>query len=160
MRDNISTIASTSEEISAQAEEIAAITSSLEQASLQSQERVKETDKIIGLIRSIAAQINLLGLNAAIEAARVGDAGRGFGVVADEIRKLAANSADSVKSIDEIIQVIQSDSIRSHTQLQHVKEAVNQIAEAITEVAKNVQQTVPVAHQLDEMADKLSNEGK
>lgn len=160
VNDSISAIASTSEEISAQAEEIAAATSSLAQVALSSQEKVKETDEIIALIRSIAAQTNLLGLNAAIEAARVGDAGRGFGVVAEEIRKLAANSTDSVKSIDRIIRTIQSDSIQSYDRLKQVNEAVNQIAVSISEVANAVQRTVSLTHQLDHLADSLSQDNK
>lgn len=160
VNDSISAIASTSEEISAQAEEIAATTSNLAQLALRSQENVKETDGIITIIRSIAAQTNLLGLNAAIEAARVGDAGRGFGVVAEEIRKLAANSSDSVKNIDQIIKAIQRDSINSYDQLQQVNEAVNQIAVSISEVANAVQNTVALVQKLDYLAESFSKDSK
>lgn len=160
VNESISAIASTSEEISAQVEEIAATTSSLAQVALHSQEKVKETDGIITLIKGIAAQTNLLGLNAAIEAARVGDAGRGFGVVAEEIRKLASNSADSVKDIDQIIKAIQGDSIQSYDQLKQVNEAVNQIAVSISEVANAVQKTVSLAHKLDQLADSFSKDSK
>lgn len=160
LNDSICAIASTSEEISAQAQEIAAVTSNLAQVALKSQEKVKETDNIIGLIRSIAGQTNLLGLNAAIEAARVGDMGRGFGVVAEEIRKLAANSVDSVKNIDCIIRAIQSDSIQSYGQLTQVNQAISQIAVSITEVANAVQQAVALVQQLDVLADNLSKDSK
>lgn len=160
INDNIGAIASTSEEISAQAEEIAAVTSNLGKIALKSKDRVNATDEIISLIRQIAAQTNLLGLNAAIEAARVGDVGRGFGVVAEEIRKLAATSADSIKSIDSIIKAIQGDSNNSVDQLRQVSEAINQIAIAITDVTNSIQQTVPMAHKLDLLADSFSKDAE
>jgi len=56
-------------------------------------------DSILGLIKEISDQTHLLGLNAAIEAARVGDMGRGFNVVAEEIRKLASKTKESLKQI-------------------------------------------------------------
>ncbi len=81
-------------------------------------------------------------------------------MTAVEIRKLAADSADSVKNIDCIVKSIQNDSIQSYDQLIQVSQAINQIAESITEVANAVQQTVALAHQLDFLADSLSRDSK
>jgi len=69
----------------------------------QINERSREMTSIISIINDISDQINLLSLNAAIEAARAGDAGRGFAVVADEISKLADQTTRSVKDIDTLI---------------------------------------------------------
>jgi len=158
LSDNINGLASTTEEISAQTQEIAAVTNRLAEVAQESQIRVRETDQVINLIKHIAGQNNLLGLNAAIEAARVGDAGRGFGVVADEIRKLAFTTAESIKKIEQIVAIIQKDSTSNYQQLTQVKNVVAQVADAIAQVAGSVVEAGDLSQQLSIIANDLSRD--
>lgn len=155
MGENIKTIASTAEEISAQTQEMAAAGQAMRTTLEKSQNLVKDTDQVMGLIKMIAGQTNLLGLNAAIEAARVGEQGRGFGVVAEEIRKLAGVTADSIKNIEGIIRAIQNDNSNNHQQMSHITAMITQVAHATMQVAEASQSLNVMAADLNSMAENL-----
>lgn len=160
LTDNMAVLASTTEEISAQTEEISAVLNRLVHVAESSMLHVKETDQVLALVRTIASQTNLLGLNAAIEAARVGDAGRGFGVVAAEIRKLAADTAASIKKIEDTIREIQAGSTEVYSQLTQVNKVLAEAADAVSHIAGSAEQAGEVARRLEAMACQIFQEGK
>jgi methyl-accepting chemotaxis protein len=96
---------------------------------------------ILTLMEEIVTQTNLLSLNAAIEAASAGDAGKGFSVVADEIRKLAVQSKKSVLEIDDILNGIQESSNKTLSQMKEVLSTVNQGVEATDKVGIGFEST-------------------
>ncbi|HWT75533.1 MAG TPA: methyl-accepting chemotaxis protein, partial [Mobilitalea sp.] len=108
---------------------------------------------IIAVINDIAEQTNLLSLNASIEAARAGDAGRGFSVVADEIRKLSIKSVNSASEIEKIINNINK---KTHFTVETVKQASVISKTTETRLMNVVQLFNNINIHVDDLANKMS----
>lgn len=120
--------------------------------------------QIVRVIEDIADQTNLLALNAAIEAARAGEQGRGFAVVADEVRKLAERTTKATKEIGDMIRQIQQDTKsavasmdQGTNQVEKGVELANTTGQALSNIQSMINSTAEMIHQIANAAEEQSN---
>lgn len=141
-------LSATSEELAKGSQQIAAQIQRASDISLQMVEDIKRAEHIRTLVSNIANQSRLLGFNASIEAARAGDAGRSFGVVAQEIRKMAEQSQNASEDIqNELTQLLR--------EIEQISEGATTIAATSEQHAAGVQEMKAVFEQITRIAEQL-----
>ena len=118
--------------------------------------RSDQIGKIVGVIDDIADQTNLLALNAAIEAARAGEQGRGFAVVADEVRKLAERTTKATKEIAEMIEKVQAETKAAVAKMRSGTEQVEKGVEVTGRAGESLQQIIGQADHVGEMVTQIA----
>lgn len=153
LTDNFSQISATMEELGATSVNVANNQHILNEEINGIKKISVEINSILDSIKSIADETKMLGLNAAIEAARAGDAGRGFGVVATEIRSLSQNSKETAQKISELTAKIQEDVNKTIGTSNSTIENTEQQSAAIEEVNASLQELTVLTEDLNNLAN-------
>lgn len=119
-------------------------------------QRADNIGQIMSVISDIADQTNLLALNAAIEAARAGEAGRGFAVVADEVRKLAEKTMNATKEVDTAIRGIQQGTGESARNVEAAVHSVSEAADHANAAGKSLSEIVKLAEQVSDQIRSIA----
>ncbi|MEO4053113.1 methyl-accepting chemotaxis protein [Solibacillus sp. CAU 1738] len=141
LQDRVHTIASHSEELAATSEEI-------NKQAQNALEDAEKTNAVTNLIKSISSQTNLLGLNASIEAARAGQHGAGFNIVAQEVRKLSSQTSTATGNIESSLRNINNN-------LENLKQNMGQINAATNEQAQLVQDFSEIIEELSVLSREM-----
>lgn len=120
------------------------------------QEDTNKVNVVLEVIRGIADQTNLLALNAAIEAARAGEQGRGFAVVADEVRNLASRTQESTEEINNILAQLQSASSKAVSTMESSKAGVEASVESANQAGESLLEIASAIEVISEMNDAIA----
>ena len=119
-------------------------------------ERSQAIESVLDVIRGISEQTNLLALNAAIEAARAGEQGRGFAVVADEVRNLAARTYDSISEIQEMIEQLQGGTRDAIAVIQRAHQHTNASVEPAEQAGASLHQIAQTMADISQLSQEIS----
>ncbi len=155
---NTENVSESSQKVAARAEELSSFVQELKELSEKSYQQMEDVDQVVNFIKDISSRTNLLGLNASIEAARVGDLGNGFGVVAKEIRDLSEKSSKSVANIQDLLNGLEKSSKKIKERVISIDEVSEEQAGILEDIAASSEEINAMVEELSSLADSLSED--
>lgn len=152
--ESIDQSASTIEELASSSEELAATSQETANVATKAFEEINNTSEILNIIQQVAKKTNILGLNAAIEASRAGEFGRGFSVVASEVRKLAKESNISAERISTMLKQFQNSVVTVSSNIEQSNIITQEQAKANQNIASMIDKLKDVGYVLMTLVDK------
>lgn len=153
--DSSTNIASSTEQVKASSDDFNRHMKHLSDAQKDMLEYTENTKKMLQMINNIAKSTRILGLNAGIEAARSGEAGKGFSVVASEITKLANQSTDSVNEINQVMDNLTQQVVEISKIVDDTYTISSEQGEAITSITEALDQLTLVSEKVSELSKKM-----
>lgn len=136
-------------------QEVVDMNNNILKKTLEADNGAKNTDNVLSFIKQIANKTNMLGLNAAIEASRAGELGKGFGVVASEIRKLSGSTNESIKEVSSVLETVKLSISEINAMIIKSSEVFTTEAATIQEVAASIEEVNSATNCLEELSKKI-----
>lgn len=160
--DMSNTLSLTLDEISGNVQEIARGTEKVAESgdelrsiSENNLKNIENTDEVVELILSIAKKTKMLGLNASIEAARAGEMGAGFGVVAQEVGKLAEQSSESTDQVNNTLKNIKEENVLLTNKTNEISQTLEQLLSATEEISSSIEELNKFSEELKNVLKQL-----
>ncbi len=155
LSSNVSDITDSTRDISQKADQFSLFSNQLAELTYHFNQKIGEINSFTAMIQNISKKSNMLGINAAIESARIGEQGRGFAVVAEEISKLSKQSNDSVISISEMTRSILADSESLNSETEVLTGLSDEIMQILNSLTQNIEAIYGMVEELTSISESL-----
>lgn len=155
LSESLSEIGKGVEDIAANAQDLAKSNIDVTNSAVKTKQEIMNTQKVLDIIKGISQRSNMLGINAAIESAKAGEYGRGFSVVADEIRKMSSGSHEAVKDVQSILLTSMHNVEKIVQEIEHNSLGIQHQAAAVEQINASIEELTAMSSTLASLSKQL-----